>query len=172
MIDNHKATSVCNILREELFENGYLYGFFLNGNKIVPDMSKGVDEEFDRLLKTEYRIQSPAITKREKVATCLDAVLVMKEILCANCIDSKIWMIFQREKKKCHAVLTFVIDGTVVYLELTPQSGKENYGEELFFINQKAFIDYWKEMNYVVQEITDACIIGSKPDFFLHALMK
>lgn len=38
---------------------------------IVPNMSLGFDEEFSRLITTEYRIQSPEITKREKVATCL-----------------------------------------------------------------------------------------------------
>ena len=32
-----------------------------------------------------------------------------------------------------YSVLTFEIDGRIVYLELTPQSGKSNYGKEILF---------------------------------------
>lgn len=166
MTDHRETARICGLLREELYENGYRYGFYLNGRRIVPEPTKGFDAEFGRLLATEYRIQSPAITRREKVATCLDAVLVMKEILSANGIGSKIWMICQRESRKCHAVLTFVIGGTVVYLELTPQSGKENYGKALFFESERAFISYWEGANNLVREITDVCVPGEKPDFF------
>lgn len=71
----NKIVEILRLLKTELLDNGYLYGFYLNNRRVVPNMSLGFDEEFSRLITTEYRIQSPEITKREKVATCLDAYL-------------------------------------------------------------------------------------------------
>ena len=93
----------------------------------------------------------------------------MKEILSENGIGSRIWLVFDRERKKPHAVLTFTADQAAVYLELTPQSRKENYGKELVFENGEAFIRYWEQKNCLVREITDLCVPGRKPDFFLSA---
>ena len=137
---------------------------------IVPNMSLGFDEEFSRLITTEYRIQSPEITKREKVATCLDAVMVMKDILDKQSIESKIWMIFQKEKKKVHAILTFELLSEVVYLELTPQSGKANYGKELLFADEEELLGYWIEQGYLVQDITSICKPGADPSFFMNVV--
>ena len=170
MSENERIVEMCELLRKELFENGYSYGFFLDEKKVVPNISLCFDEEFYRLLTTEYRIQSPEISKREKVATCLDAVLIMKEILLNRDIESKIWMIFQEERKKVHSVLSFELLGQVVYLELTPQSGKKNYGKEILFGSEEEFVEYWEEQNYLVREITHLCEPGAEPTFFLEML--
>ena len=167
---NHEITRISNLLRGELYNTGYQYGFFWNGRRVVPDFTIGFDEVFGRLLTTEYRIQDPETTRKEKVGTCLDAVLVMKELLREAGKDGKIWMLFQKERKKFHSVLTFEVDDEIVYLELTPQSGKENYGKELVFDREDAFHQYWEEMNYTVQEITETCIPGIKPEFLLKQL--
>ena len=51
-----KIAEICQLLKGELLENGYSYGFCLNNRRIVPNASLGFDEEFARLLTTEYRI--------------------------------------------------------------------------------------------------------------------
>ena len=169
MTSSQEITRICDSLRAELYGNGYQYGFCLNGKRVLPDMSKGFDQDFSRLLTTEYRIQSPEMTRKEKLGTCLDAVLVMKDILRENGFDSRIWLVFDRERKKPHAVLTFTADQAAVYLELTPQSGKENYGKELVFEEEEAFIRYWEQKNCLIREITELCVPGRRPDFFLSA---
>ena len=73
-------THLCDILRKELLENGYEYGFLLNGEKVKPDFTAGFDREYDRLARTAYRVQSPALTRSEKIGTCIETVLVMKEL--------------------------------------------------------------------------------------------
>ena len=162
-----KIAEICQLLKDELLDNGYSYGFCLNNRRIVPNASLGFDEEFARLLTTEYRIQLPEVTKREKVATCLDAVLVMKDILDQQGIGSKIWMICQVEKKKVHSILTFESSSRVIYLELTPQSGKPNYGKELLFADEEELAGYWKERGYFIQDITNICKPGADPSFFM-----
>ena len=169
MADHQDIARICDLLRSELYGNGYRYGFCLDGSVVVPDASKGFDEAFGRLLAAQYRIQPPELTRKAKAATCLDAVLVMKDILRENGFDSRIWMVFDRERKKPHAVLTFTADQAAVYLELTPQSGKENYGKELVFEEEEAFIRYWEQKNCLIREITELCVPGRRPDFFLSA---
>ena len=44
---------VCALLKQELLENGYEYGFFLDGITHKPDMTKGFDKEFFERLLTE-----------------------------------------------------------------------------------------------------------------------
>ena len=99
MANHQNIARICDLLRSELYENGYRYGFCLDGSVIVPDASKGFDEAFGRLLAARYRIQPPELTKKAKAATCLDAVLVMKDILSENGIGSRIWLVFDRERK-------------------------------------------------------------------------
>lgn len=55
-------SEICGLLKKELLDNGYEYGFFLNGKKYKPD----VDREFFDLLSTVYHIQNPNDTIREK----------------------------------------------------------------------------------------------------------
>lgn len=57
---------ICNLLKSELLNNGYEYGFYLDGRTYRPDMTEGFDEEFHHLLLTAYRIQNPEDTIREK----------------------------------------------------------------------------------------------------------
>lgn len=170
MNDNDRIKEVCGLLKDELLDNGFLYGFYLNDKRVVPDISLGFDKEFARLLTTEYRVQSPEVTRREKVATCLDAVVVMKDILKLKNIDSTIWMIYKKEKHKVHSVLTFEISDKVVYLELTPQSGKANYGKEILFDSVKDFEDYWINQGYILKNIDALCIPGVNPSFFTDML--
>lgn len=164
---DNKITEICQILKNELLDNGYSYGFYVDNKRIVPNTALGFDTEFARLLTTEYRIQLPEITMREKAGTCLDAVLVMKALLNSQGIESKIWMIYQPEKKKVHSILTFELLSQVIYLELTPQSGKPNYGKEMLFSNEEDFTGYWEKQGYLIQEITDICIPGADPAFFM-----
>lgn len=91
----------------------------------------------------------------------------MKEILSEQTIESRIWMLFLKEKRKVHSVLTFEIDGKIVYLELTPQSGKSNYGKEILFEGIEEFVSFWEQQGFTVSDITDKCTPGANPDFFM-----
>ena len=68
----------CELLKKELLDNGYEYGFYLNGTTYKPDMTKGFDKEFFECLLTQYRIQDPGDTMRAKGGTCHDAVIIGK----------------------------------------------------------------------------------------------
>ena len=97
----------CELLKKELLDNGYEYGFYLNGTSYRPDMTKGFDEEFFGRLLTEYRIQSPEDTMMAKVCTCNDAVVLMKSILDKHSVPSKIWLLHDIHNSKFHTVMTF-----------------------------------------------------------------
>ena len=158
---------ICKMLKDELLDNGYEYGFYLNGMTYKPDMSKGFDEEFfDRLL-SEYRIQYPEDTRQAKVGTCNDIVVLMKAILDEQSIPSKIWLLHDRQCGKFHTVLTFYIDNKTVYLELTPQSAKPWYGKEIVFDNEQSFISEYSKDGSEVIDITEEVIIGQAPEFIL-----
>jgi len=83
---------ICNILRSELYNNGFEYGFIVNGQKYKPNMKEGFDNEYYHLSKTIYLVQGPEVTLNEKIGTCIGAVLVMKSILDQLNIPSKIWL--------------------------------------------------------------------------------
>ena len=157
----------CDLLKEELLDNGYEYGFYLNGVTYKPDFSKGFDNAFfERLLK-DYRVQDPQDTMRAKVGTCNDAVVLMRSILDEHRVPSKIWLLHDLKNVKFHTVLTFFLEGKVIYLELTPQSGKSCYGKEIVFESEQSFIDGYKEDGYEVIDVTDSVIVGEAPDFVL-----
>ena len=139
---------ICNLLRNELFDNGYEYGFYLNGKKYKPDMSQGFDSEYYRLSTTIYLVQDPCDTVREKIGTCIDAVVVMKAILDERNICNKIWLLYSKEKNKAHTVLTFEAENKTVYLELTPQSGKPWYGKEIIYSCEEEFLEENEKNNY------------------------
>lgn len=158
---------ICKLLKDELIDNGYEYGFCLNGKIYKPDMSNGFDEEFfDRLL-SEYRIQNPNDTKRAKVGTCHDIVVLMKDILDEQGISNKIWLLHNKQRGKFHTVLTFCVDNKIVYLELTPQSTKPWYGKEIVFDNELSFIAEYSKEGCEVIEITDSVVVGEPPEFVL-----
>jgi len=163
-------TQICDMLRKELLNNGYEYGFVADGKKYKPDMSNGFDSEYYQHSLTIYRVQEPLVTMREKIGTCVDAVLVMKQLLDKHNISSKIWMLYNKEKRKVHAVLTFGSDGKVIYLELTPQSSKACYGKEIVYDDEQSFLKEYEKKNYEVSDVTDAVVIGQQPDFFLAKL--
>ena len=157
----------CDLLKEELLDNGYEYGFYLNGVTYKPDFSKGFDNAFFELLLNEYRIQDPKDTKHAKVGTCHDAVVLMRSILDECNVPSKIWLLHDLKNKKFHTVLTFYLEGKTVYLELTPQSGKPWYGKELVFDSEQSFIDGYIKDGCEVIDVTDSVVIGEAPDFVL-----
>lgn len=160
-------TEICDLLRKELFNNGYKYGFYLNGKKYKPDISKGFDEEYFQLSKTLYRVQEPLVTIREKTGTCIDAVLVMKELLNEHSVPCKIWLIF---KNSPHTILTFEAEEKIVYLELTPQSAKPFYGKEIVYENEQALLAEYRENGYDISDVTNSIEIGRSPDFLLAKL--
>lgn len=157
----------CALLKNQLLDNGYEYGFYLNGKIYKPDMTKGFDKEFfDRLL-TEYRIQAPADTMRSKVGTCNDAVVLMRYILDKRGVPSRIWLLHNKQSGKLHTVLTFCLENKTVYLELTPQSGKPCYGKELVFDSERSFLDEYTKDGIEVIDVSDDVIIGERPGFLL-----
>ncbi len=166
----YSITRLCDILRKELMNNGYEYGFTLDGKKYKPDMSKGFDEEYYNLTKTIYVVQEPLVTMQEKVATCVDAVVVMKYLLDMQKVPSKIWMLYNPKKNKVHTVLTFVTEGMLVYLELTPQSSKECYGKELVYADECEFLQDFEQKGYEVSDVTERVFVGERPMFLLEKL--
>jgi|GEM_PF-443275 len=157
----------CELLKKELLDNGYEYGFYLNGAVHKPDMTNGFDKEFFELLMSEYRVQAPEDTMRAKVGTCNDAVVLMKAILDEHGVPSKIWLLNDKRNKKLHTVLTFYLEGKTVYLELTPQSGKPWYGKELVFDSERSFMNEFGGDEREVIDVTDEVLIGLAPDFIL-----
>ena len=127
-----KIAEICTLLKRELYENNYQYGFYFGGIKYMPDFKNGFDEEFFKLSKTVYRIQNPQDTMKEKIGNCIDAVIVMKIILDEINVPSKIWLLYHNLKKTPHTILTFEAEEKLVYLELTPQSNKPLYDYLVF----------------------------------------
>ena len=165
-----KITETCDILRQELYQNDYQYGFYYDGRKYIPDFSNGFDAEFFNLQKTLYRIQNPRDTMKEKIGTCIDAVMVMKSILDEINVQSKIWLLYHNAKRTPHTILTFEAEEKLVYLELTPQSNKPWYGKEILYENEHSFVDSFQKDDFTIIEITDKLAIGSHPDSLLQYL--
>lgn len=163
-------TKICDILKKELLNNGYEYGFVVNGKKYKPDMSNGFDNEYYQRSLTIYCVQDPVVTMQEKIGTCVDAVSVMKYFLDRHCVSSKIWLLYSKAKNKVHTVLTFEAEGKVVYLELTPQSSKAWYGKELVYDDEQMFLQEFVKQNYEVTDVTDFVRIGQQPKFLLEKL--
>ena len=157
----------CDLLKDELLDNGYEYGFCLNGVTYKPDFSKGFDEDFFNRLLKDYRIQDPQDTRRAKAGTCHDAVVLMRSILDEYSVPSKIWLLHDRKNGKFHTILTFYLEEKVIYLELTPQSGNPWYDKELVFDSEQSFMDGYIKDGYEVIDVTDSVVIGEAPDFVL-----
>lgn len=164
------SVEICNRLRQELFNNGYEYGFYFEGKKYKPDMSKGFDCEYYDLSTTIYRIQEPADTIREKIGTCVDAVVLMKKILDDYSVSNKIWLLHYKSKNTVHTILTFEAENKIVYLELTPQSGKPWYGKEVIYDSEEDFLMEYSDNGYDVTNITNSIVISQPPDFLLTKL--
>ncbi len=158
---------ICDILKSGLYNNGFEYGFILNGKKYKPNMDAGFDKEFYHLLNTIYLVQDPKVTLKEKIGTCIDAVLVMKSILDKLGVSCKIWLLHNKKKNKMHTILTFLAEDKIVYLELTPQSSKKWYGKEIIYSNEQALLQEHKNNGYDIFDVTDLIIIGEQPLFLL-----
>ena len=165
-----KIVEICDALRAELMNNGYQYGFIVDGQIYKPNMAGGFDATFYHFANTISRVQDPALTRSEKVGTCIDAVLVMQQILNERNVPSKIWLLYQKEKNKVHTVLTFAAEGKTVYLELTPQSSKPWYGQEIVYENEQAFLQAQQRGGNEVTDVTDKVIVGERPYFLLEKL--
>ena len=163
-------TEICDVLRKELMNNGYEYGFVVDGKTYKPDMSNGFDEEYYNLAQTISIVQNPAVTMQEKTGTCIDAALVMKHLLDALHVPGRIWLLYNPKKNKVHTVLTFEAEGKVVYLELTPQSAKEWYGKELVFADEREFCQWYEEKGYEISDVTARVVVGQRPLFLLEKL--
>lgn len=140
---------ICDLLKNELYNNNYEYGFYLEGKKYKPNMNNGFDKEFFNLLLTKYEVQKPIDTMREKIGTCNDVVLVMKKIFDEEKINNKIWLLHNIGKNKVHTILTFKVCEKIVYLELTPQSSKPNYAKEIIYNTEYEFINYFEKQRRV-----------------------
>ena len=165
-----KIVELSNALRAELLNNGYEYGFVVDSQKYKPNMENGFDNEYYHLAKTISCVQDPAITKKEKIGTCIDTVLVMRQILEEYKVPSKIWLLYHKGKNKAHTVLTFEAEGKVVYLELTPQSSKPWYGKEIVYEKEQAFLQEQENNGLEVIDVTDRVIFGERPYFLLEKL--
>lgn len=161
---------ICDMLRKELFNNGYVYGFVLDGKKYRPNMEQGFDDEYYKLSTTIYRVQAPSVTLKEKIGTCIETVLVMRFLLDEYSISSKIWLLYNRKKNKVHTILTFEAEGKIVYLELTPQSSKAWYGKEIIYFCEREFLQEYESKDYDVSDVTDLVVIGEQPEFLLAKL--
>lgn len=156
---------ICDILRSNLYNKGFEYGFILNGQKYKPDMNSGFDKEYYRLSNTIYRVQNPMVTLEEKIGTCVDSVLVMKSILDKLNISCKIWLLHNKKKNKMHTILTFSAEDKIVYLELTPQFSKKWYGQEIIYTSEQVLVQEYKNNGYDISDVTDLIIVGEQPLF-------
>lgn len=126
-------------------------------------MSYGFDNEYYNLTMTIYRIQNPLVTMKEKIGTCVDVCLVMKHILSQYNISSKIWLLHHKVKNKVHTILTFEAERKIVYLELTPQSAKHNYGKEIIFDGIENLVIKFQNDGIDIEDVTDQLIVGKQP---------
>jgi len=161
---------ICNVLRAELYDNGYEYGFVVNGQKYKPNMENSFDKEYYHLSTTIYCVQNPVTTMKEKIGTCVDAVLVMRWLLNKHNIPSKIWLLYNKQKNKVHTILTFEAENKTVYLELTPQSSKAWYGKEIIYSTDQELIKKYETNGYDISDVTDSIVIGQQPEFLLAKL--
>lgn len=161
---------ICELLKSELFGRGYEYGFFLDGKKYKPNMEKGFDREYYHLSTTIYRVQNPLVTMREKIGTCVDAVMVMKMLLDQQKVPNTIWLLHHKLTRKVHTILTFEAENQVVYLELTPQFSKDHYGQEILYANLQDFLSFYAQSGFEVTNVTDAITVGQPPVFLLEKI--
>ena len=158
---------ICDILKEKMYNTGFEYGFFLNGKKYKPNMENGFDKEYYQLSQTMYLVQHPETTLKEKIGTCIDAVVVMKYILDNLGVPCKIWLLSNKSKNKKHTILTFEAEDKIVYLELTPQFGKAWYGNEIVYSSEKELFGEQAKIGFDMSDVTDLIAIGKQPMFLL-----
>ena len=161
---------ICDVLRSKLYNKSFEYGFIVDGKKYKPNMENGFDSEYYHLSMTIYTVQDPYITLKEKIGTCVDAVLVMKSTLDNLNIPSKIWLLYNKNKNKVHTILTFEAESKIIYLELTPQSAKPWYGQEIIYSNEQELLQEYERNDYDISDVTNLVTIGERPYFLLDRL--
>ena len=161
---------ICDILRSKLYGKGFEYGFVVDGQKYKPNMENGFDNEYYHLSTTIYTVQDPSVTLKEKIGTCVDAVLVMKFILNNLNVENKIWLLFNKKKNKVHTILTFEAESKIIYLELTPQSSKSWYGKEIIYTSEQEFLSKYRNNDYDISDVTNLIVVGQRPYFLLNKL--
>ncbi|MBE6753502.1 MAG: hypothetical protein E7559_04000 [Ruminococcaceae bacterium] len=163
---------ITTLLKDKLYQQGFEYGFYLNGQKYRPDMSGGFDRRYYHLSRTIYIVQSPADTEREKIGTCIDTVVLMKSLLNGIAVPCKIWLLHEKARNKMHTILTFSAEGKTVYLELTPQSNKPWYGKEILYGSESELIAEYQGKGCDVIDVTEEIVIGEPPRFLLSRLQE
>ena len=158
---------ICDLLKSELMNTGFEYGFVLNGKKYKPNKENGFDSKYYDLTTTIYVVQPPSETIKYKIGMCVDTVLVMKSILDKYNIASNIWLLHNKIKNKVHTILTFKAENKIVYLELTPESSKAWYGCEIVYSSEQELIREYQSNGYDISDVTDEIVIGEKPEFLL-----
>ena len=161
---------ICNILKSNLYNNGFEYGFIVDGRKYKPNMKNGFDNDYYHLSITIYTVQDPSVTLKEKIGTCVDAVLAMKSILDSLNVSSKIWLLYNKKKNKVHTILTFEAENKIIYLELTPQSSKTWYGQEIVYQSEQEFLSTYENYDYDISDVTNMIVVGQRPYFLLNKL--
>ena len=156
---------ICDLLKRAFLHDDFVYGFLLDGRRVVPDFSQGFDGKFDRLLRAAYRVQRPEDTLRERIGTCVDTVAAMRALLREKGVPCRVWLTTDAARGKAHTVCTFEAEGRTVYLELTPQSSKPWYGREIVYDDAQAFLDACAKAGLTVKDVTDALAPGKRPLF-------
>ena len=94
----------------------------------------------------------------------------MKSILDKLNIPSKIWLLYNKQKNKVHTILTFEAENKIVYLELTPQSSKSWYGQEIIYSSEQVFLHEYVSNGYDISDISTMLIVGQRPYALLNKL--
>ena len=162
---------ICDILRSKLYNNGFEYGFIVNGRKYKPNMENGFDSDYYHHSITIYTVQDPSVTLKEKIGTCVDTVLAMRSILDILNVPSKIWLLYSKKKNKVHTILTFEAESKIIYLELTPQSSKTWYGQEIVYRSEQEFLLIYENSGYDISDVTNLITVGQHPYFLLNKLI-
>ena len=161
---------ICDILRSKLYNSNFEYGFIVDGIKYKPNMQSGFDKEYYNLSMTIYTVQDPEVTINDKIGTCVDSVLLMKSLLDNLNVPCKIWLLYNKLKNKAHTIVTFAAEEKIVYLELTPQSSKPWYGNEIVYSNEKEFFSDYEKNGFDVSDVTDLVVVGQPPYFLLNKI--
>ena len=157
-------SEICDILKSKLYKTGFEYGFVLNGIKYKPNMEHGFDYKYQQFVEQIYVVQKPEDTLNYKIGTCIDTVILMSSLLDNLEVQYKIWLL--DNKKKVHTILTFNAENRIVYLELTPQSSKPWYGNEIIYSNENELQNHYNNNGFDIIDITDKIVVGERPHFF------
>jgi hypothetical protein len=91
--------------------------------------------------------------------------------------NSKIVVIFpfhkergDKIKNKVHTILTFEAESKIVYLELTFESKKNNYGKEIIFDSIENLVIKFQNDGVVIEDVTDKLIVGEPPFVLLNKI--